>query len=256
MGPINYREAGSGQPLMLIHGFPMNLQVWESLAEKLSEEFHVIFPDLPGFGKSAGLTEGFTIEDVATSILGFMKDKNISMPVVIGHSLGGYVTLAIAEQQPASLAGFCLLHSTALADSKEKKQSRNKVLEFIDNKGVHAFTSNFIAGLYADSQHSSITKVKNMAATASAETVIGYTKAMRDRQDRTHVLREFRRPILFIAGEEDQGIPAETVLQQASLNDQAEAVILPGVAHMGMFEAEPLILKKIIAFAKNCAVTF
>lgn len=256
MGPINYREAGSGQPLMLIHGFPMNLHVWESVVEKLSDEFHVITPDLPGFGKSAGLPAGFSIEDVARSMLQFLKEKSFSMPVVVGHSLGGYVTLAMAEQQPDALAGFCLFHSTALPDSEEKKSSRNKVLEFIDKQGVHAFTSNFIAGLYADAQHSSITKVKNIAVTASAETVIGYTKAMRDREDRTHVLRSFPGPMLLLAGEKDQGIPPESILQQASLNEKAEGIILPGVAHMGMFEAEPMSLKKISAFVKKCAVTF
>lgn len=255
MMSINYREAGSGQPVVLIHGFPMNLHVWESMAEKLSDEFHVITPDLPGFGKSGALPDGFTIEDVARSLLAFLEEKSFSKPVVVGHSLGGYVTLAMAEQQPDVLAGFCLFHSTALPDSAEKKQSRNKVLEFIDKQGVHAFTSNFIAGLYADPQHSSITRVKSMAVTASAETVIGYTKAMRDRKDRTQVLRTFPGPMLLLAGEKDQGIPPDSILQQASLTDKAEAIILPGVAHMGMFEAESTSLKKISAFVKKCAVT-
>ena len=255
MVPINYREAGSGPPVILIHGFPMNLHVWDSMAEKLSDEFRVITPDLPGFGKSTGLSEGFTLEDVATRLLDFINEKEYVNPVVIGHSLGGYVTLAMAEQQPGALAGFCLFHSTALADGEEKKQSRNKVLEFIDKQGVHAFTSNFIAGLYADPQHSSITNVKSLAVTASAETVIGYTKAMRDRKDRTQVLRTFRRPILFLAGDKDQGIPAETISKQASLSEHAEAIILPGVAHMGMFEAESISRKKISAFVKKCLVT-
>lgn len=256
MTQINYREAGSGPPVMLIHGFPMNLHVWDAVAESLSDEFHVITPDLPGFGKSNGLSPGFTLEDVAASMLQFIHERKYLKPVVIGHSLGGYVTLAMAEHQADALSGFCLFHSTALADSEEKKQSRNKVLEFIDKQGVHAFTSNFIAGLYADPQHSSITKVKNIAVTASAETVIGYTKAMRDRKDRTHVLRTFPRPMLLLAGEKDQGIPAETIAQQASMAHNAEAVILPGVAHMGMFEAETNILKKISAFVTECTVTF
>ncbi|HEU5147205.1 MAG TPA: alpha/beta hydrolase [Chryseosolibacter sp.] len=256
MSPINYREAGSGPSVMLLHGFPMNLHVWESVVEKLSDEFHVITPDLPGFGRSAALAEGFTIDDVASSILQFMKERNFVRPVVIGHSLGGYVTLAMAEQQPDALAGFCLFHSTALPDSEEKKQSRNKVLDFIEKQGVHAFTSNFIAGLYADPQHSSIMKVKNIAVSASAETVIGYTKAMRDRKDRTHVVKAFPRPMLLLGGEKDQAIPAESILQQASLSPQAEAIILPGVAHMGMFEAEPVTVKKISAFVKKCEVTF
>ena len=253
---INYREAESGHPLVLIHGFPMNLHVWESAAEKLSEEFKVITPDLPGFGRSDSLPEGFTLEDVATSMLEFFREKSYHNPVVIGHSLGGYVTLAMAEQQPDALGGICLFHSTALPDSEEKKQSREKVLDFITKQGVHAFTSNFIAGLYADPQHSSITKVKSIAVTASEGAVVGYTRAMRDRKDRTHVVKTFSKPVLFLAGDKDAGIPVQTILEQASLSDKAEAVILPGVAHMGMFEAEPVSLKKISAFVKKCLVTF
>ena len=253
---LNYREEGDGQTVILIHGFPMNQHVWDSFQEKLSDKFHVITLDLPGFGKSEALASGFSVGAVADAVLNFIRDKQYTNAVLIGHSLGGYVALAMAEKDPGSIAGFCLFHSTALADSEEKKQSRSKVLGFIENQGVHAFTSNFIAQLYADPQHSSITKVKNLAVLSSAETVIGYTMAMRDRPDRTHVLEKFDRPILLLAGEKDQGIPVKTILDQANLNKNAEAIILPGVAHMGMFEAEATCLKKISAFIKKCAVTF
>lgn len=256
MTRLNYREAGSGAPVILIHGFPLNQHLWDEFGEKLSEEFHVITPDLPGFGKSGALPEGFSIEDVAAILLDFIEERGYGPSVIIGHSLGGYVTLAMAEQRPEALAGLCLFHSTAAGDSEEKKESRNKVVDFINKQGVHAYTSNFTAQLYADPLHSSITKVKNIAVTASAETVIGYTQAMRDRKDRIQVVKTFPRPMLFIAGEKDQSIPAHTILEQAALNENAEAVILPAVAHMGMFEAEAACLKKISAFIKKSAVTF
>lgn len=256
MQPLNYKEEGDGDVLILIHGFPMNLHVWDSFQEKLSADFRVIALDLPGFGKSEALPTGFSIENVADTVLNFIEEKRYTHPVVVGHSLGGYVTLAMAEKDPGALGGFCLFHSTALPDSQEKKQSRNKVLEFIQKQGVQAFTSNFIAQLHADPQHSSVTRVKNIAVESSAETVMGYTAAMRDRKDRRHVLRSFPRPILLLAGEKDQGIPPSTVFEQADLNTYAAAIVLPGVAHMGMFESETTCLKKISAFAKKCAVTF
>ena len=256
MTHLNYREEGSGPPVILIHGFPMNQHVWDDLAEKLSESFHVITLDLPGFGKSAPLREGFTLEDVAAAILDFIHEKNYGVAVLVGHSLGGYVALAMTEREPDTFAGLCLFHSTAVADTEEKKQSRTKVLDFVDKQGVQAFTSNFIAQLYADPQHSSITKVKQIAVQSSAEAVKGYTVAMRDRKDRTDVLKRFSKPILLVAGEKDQVIPSESILQQASLNTKAEAVILPAVAHMGMFESEGPCLKKISDFIKKCAVTF
>ena len=253
---LNYRESGSGPTVLLIHGFPMNQSVWHDFAEKLSQSLQVVTLDLPGFGKSPGLKEGFTLEEVAGEVLSFIHEKKYENLTVVGHSLGGYVALAMAEQEPDLMAGLCLFHSTALADSDEKKQSRNKVLEFIEKKGVKAFTSNFIGQLYADPQHSSVTKVKNLAVQSSKESVEGFTRAMRDRADRTHVVRSFHRPLLFIAGEKDPGIPPDTIRQQVVLNKNAEAAILPEVAHMGMFESESTCLKKITDFVKRCAVTF
>jgi pimeloyl-ACP methyl ester carboxylesterase len=253
---LHYREQGNGPTVIFLHGFPMNMHVWNGFTEKLSQSFHVVTPDLPGFGKSPALQEGFTIDDVAEAIHTWMLEKSYTQPVIVGHSLGGYVTLALAGQQPMSIAGMCLFHSTALADSSEKKQSRNKVLEFIEKQGVHAFTSSFISQLYADPQHSSIIAVKKIAVESTKEIVTGYTCAMRDRKDRTDVVKSFSRPILLIAGEKDQGIPPDTILQQASLNSNAEAFILPEVAHMGMFEAPEACVKKIQKFLEKCLVTF
>ncbi len=256
MNHINYRELGIGRTVILLHGFPMNQQVWTEFAEKLSESLHVVTLDLPGFGKSRPLQEGFTIEDVARQISAFIREKKFVKPVIVGHSLGGYVTLALTEQEPDIPGGICLFHSSALADSEEKKQSRNKVLDFIEKQGVQAFTSNFIGPLYADPQHRSITKVKSIAVQSPKETVVGFTVAMRDRKDRTHVLQSFPGPVLFLAGEKDPGIPPDTIREQASLNSQAEVHVLPEVAHMGMFESETACLKQIRDFVEKCGLPF
>lgn len=256
MKTLNYREQGSGPTVILIHGFPMNQQVWIDFAEKLSESLKVITLDLPGFGNTPILPEGFSIDDVALSILAWIREKKYVKPVVVGHSLGGYISLAMAEHEINSMAGMCLFHSTALADTEEKKQSRNKVLEFIEKQGVQAFTSNFIGQLYADPQHSSITKVKTIAVQSPKETVTGYVKAMRDRKDRTDLLRRFPMPVLFLAGAKDQVIPPDSIHQQVTFNQKAEAFILPEAAHMGMFESEGVCLKKIIDFVEKCVVTF
>src|SRR5690606_20750625 len=98
-------------------------------------------------------------------------------------SLGGYVALAMVAQQPDRFAGLGLFHSTAYADTEEKRASRSKVIEFVETNGVEAFTSNFVTPLFADKTHASIQKVREINMKASREAVIGYTKAMRDRPD-------------------------------------------------------------------------
>jgi pimeloyl-ACP methyl ester carboxylesterase len=252
MSALNFTDQGNGTPILLLHGFPFNQDIWKEFSEKLSKSLRVITIDLPGFGRSSiEQTKPFSIEYVARVIIDWIRAKGLGRLVLVGHSLGGYVALSMAEQQANLFQGLVLFHSTALADSEEKKQSRNKVLDFIENNGVHAFTSSFILPLYADQKHPSINKVREIATQTEKETVILYTQAMRDRKDRTAVLREFPSRILFIAGEKDQAIPKESVEKQASLNKLSSVHIMAGVGHMGMFENPQEAIDVITEFVNN-----
>jgi pimeloyl-ACP methyl ester carboxylesterase len=250
---LGFTETGEGRPVILLHGFPMNRAVWNSFSPGLSKNFRVIAIDLPGFGESSPIIKNaFSIDDAADAVLEFLHQKNLSQCVLAGHSLGGYVALSMIEKQPDDFSGLILFHSTALADSQEKKQSRTKVPEFIDRNSVETFTTNFITPLFADPDHPAIGIVREIARPSTAETVKAYTLAMRDRPDRTHVLRRFKKPILFLAGEKDGGIPVSSIRDQAAMNTNSEVSVLPGVAHMGMFENPEACLRKISAFATSC----
>ena len=255
MSEIFFTERGSGSSVILLHGFPFHSAIWEGFAEKLGKEFKIYTPDLPGFGKSKGLGSNFTIEKVAQEIISWIEKNKIGQSVLLGHSLGGYVALAVAEKNPELLSGLILFHSTAYADNEEKKQSRNKVIEFIDKNGAEAFTSNFIAPLFYNQKHPAIEKVRAIAIQAKADTVKGYTLAMRDREDRTNILKIFPHPILFIGGENDGGIKPESLKEQASIATQSQLYIFPEVAHMGMFENEKKSLEIISAFIRKVPVT-
>lgn len=253
MAELGFTETGKGNPVILLHGFPMNRSVWDSFSPGLSKNFHVIAIDLPGFGDSpATVKELFSIEYAADAVLHFLQQKNLSACLLVGHSLGGYVALSMVEKRPDIFSGLILFHSTALADSPEKKQSRTKVPEFIDRNGVETFTTNFIAPLFADPNHPAIGIVREIARPSKAETVKAYTLAMRDRPDRTNVLKKFKKPILFLAGEKDGGISVSSVKDQAAMNPKSEAAVLPGVAHMGMFENPAECNRLITIFSGRC----
>jgi len=233
---IYFNVVGSGSPVILLHGFPLHNEMWSDFAKALASKHRVFTPDLPGFGKSDPLPAGFTLQQIASTLLSWMKSQKIHDSVVIGHSLGGYVALHMAEQSPSAFKGLGLFHSTAYSDSDEKKESRTKVVEFVNKNGAPAFTTNFIEPLFADNNNASIQSVKEIAGTASAQTVIGYTLAMRDRRNMEPVLKSFRAPILFIAGEHDKGIPVETIKSQSILCQRPEVHVLTQSAHMGMYE--------------------
>jgi pimeloyl-ACP methyl ester carboxylesterase len=245
---VFYTDQGTGFPVLLIHGFCETHQIWDSFSDKLSQDFRVLCLDLPGFGKSKLLDEPFSIADVGEKVIECLRALKIDSCISIGHSLGGYVTLAMVHQDPDLFKSFGLFHSTAYPDTEERKFSRNKVIEFVTNHGVTPFVESFIPPLFFDQSNRHVLPVVRLASQTNVTTLIAYVKAMRDRPDRTNVIGEFKRPILFIAGEKDTGISPDSIQKQASLATKVDFNLLPEVAHMGMFEREDVTLSLVHKF--------
>jgi len=232
---VNVR--GKGPSVVLIHGFPLNAMIWEPISELLIKDFTVITLDLPGFGSSPELPSGFSIDDVAKKVLDSLGTHGIVSATFLGHSLGGYVALAIAALRPNAVERLILLHSTAYADTPVKKESRNKVIKFIGEHGVTEFTSNFVSPLFARPDDNEIAEMRDIALSASASSVTGYTQAMRDRPDRSDLLKNLDKPVLVIGGENDSVINLESLRKLVSISANIQLQMLAGTGHMGMIES-------------------
>jgi pimeloyl-ACP methyl ester carboxylesterase len=244
---IYFTDSGKGLPVLFIHGFCETHWIWNKFSDELSNDFRVLMIDLPGFGQSKSLSAPFSITDVSQEIIGLLKKLQIEQCICIGHSLGGYVTLAMIEQAPEIVKAFGLFHSTAYPDTEERKVLRNKVIEFVTRNGVSAYTDSFMPSLFYNQDNAAITEVVRLAGQTKPETLINYVEAMRDRPDRSDIIQDFKGSILLIAGEKDAGISVESVRSQAKLNQSVELHVLPEVAHMGMFEME----NKALQFVKR-----
>ncbi|HLF33956.1 MAG TPA: alpha/beta fold hydrolase, partial [Cyclobacteriaceae bacterium] len=141
---IFYTDTGSGRPVIFIHGYCETHHIWDEYSRKLSKSHRIITIDLPGFGKTPLPTHPFTLEDIAASIHEQLTILGVGQHVMIGHSLGGYIALAYVKKFPDEIRGFGLFHSSALADTPEKKETRTKLIDFISEKGVPPFIQNFI----------------------------------------------------------------------------------------------------------------
>jgi pimeloyl-ACP methyl ester carboxylesterase len=217
-------------------------------------------PDLPGFGNSSPeYGEAVSIEYYARRVHELLEHLVASEETVtfIGHSLGGYVALAFAELYPERINGFGLFHSTALADNEEKKQSRNKVAQYIQDKGVPAFTDNFVEPLfYAGNRQrlaTEIDQVKQQARLTSKAGAVAATLAMKERVDRTAVLKETKVPVLFIAGKKDTSIPLEKSMEQFYFPSKSLVYLLDNVGHMGMIEEKEECLVVVKSFIELCS---
>jgi pimeloyl-ACP methyl ester carboxylesterase len=248
---IFYRIIGKGKPVVLIHGFGEDGAIWNNQVEGLKDHFQLIIPDLPGSGKSAVISGQLApdsyrvgIEDYAEVVRAILDEEKLAGSVMIGHSMGGYITLAFAEKYPGMVFSLGLVHSSAFADSNEKKQARSRSIEFIKNNGAHEFLKTSIPGLFKGHEGSKppdpyiedlIEKGKNF----SLEALIQYYQAMIARPDRTAVLKTFNGPVLFIIGQHDNAVPFQQSLQQCYLPAISHIHILRNSAHMGMLE-EPV----------------
>jgi pimeloyl-ACP methyl ester carboxylesterase len=245
-------DRGSGKTVVLLHGFLETHAIWSQFAQALSAHYRVLSFDLPGFGKShLPDKEDFSISDVAEEILIELKAMGIEVASVIGHSLGGYVALAMVEKEPTLFSSFGLFHSTALADTPEKKEARTKTADFVKRNGALAFTANFISPLFADPLHPAISFIAEIATQTKEKTVVRYLYAMRNRPDRTSILKEFTGTTLFLAGVSDTIIPIASIENQVKIAQKPHFLPLKGVGHMGMVEAFSLTLEIVSQFLEE-----
>ncbi len=225
---------------MLIHGFGEDGDIWQKQIDFLKDRFLLIIPDLPGSGKSE-LVKDANIETYADIIKEIITTEAQTEGVsLIGHSMGGYISLSFAEKYPHLLSSFGLVHSSAFADSEEKKATRLKSIEFIKKYGVYEFLKPAILGLFGEywskDHQPEIDALVEKSKNFTAEALIQYYQAMIARHDKTEVLKNFPHPILFIIGVFDNAVPFAQSLKQSYLPDQSYIHILRSSAHMGMWE--------------------
>jgi len=170
----------------------------------------------------------------------FFKEGEPHSVILIGHSMGGYITLAFAEKYHHMLRGFGLFHSTAYADSEEKKQIRQKGIDFIRSHGATEFLKTSIPNLF-----SPVTKEKkgqlieeqiNASHNFSAAALVSDYVSMINRPDMTQVLKQTHLPVLFVFGKYDTAVPLKDGLEQSHLPELSYIHILNESGHMGMTE--------------------
>ena len=239
MNPLFYsKEEGQGTTLLFLHGFCETHEIWSDFVKPLTEHFRVITIDLPGFGDSEILPPPFSIDDVGNAVAHWLTRRNLGRTIVIGHSLGGYVALSLAENHQELVGGLGLFHSTIFPDSEEKKQNRSKVIDFVRRNGVQPFIDTFVPSLFFDPLHPATNQVHQIASMTKPMTLISYLQAMRDRPDRSTTWKSGSMPKLLISGVQDALVPIKISQEMAKMAKNLSFFELQKVGHMGFFEAK------------------
>lgn len=247
---ISYRTKGRGPLVLLLHGFGEDGTIWEGQYD-LFPQHQLVVPDLPGTGDSELLAE-MSMDSMATIVKAVIDAEGGDKSILIGHSMGGYVALAFAERYPESLRAFGLFHSSAFADSEEKKETRRKGIRFIQEHGAAEFLKTATPNLYSPQSREAHPEWvrEHLAATHnfSADALVSYYMAMIDRPDRTAVLEQSKVPVLFVMGRHDVAVPLQDGLKQCHLPPLSYIHILDETGHMGMIEEKANTAELLSAF--------
>lgn len=255
-GQVAYHLDGdqSTVPLVLLHGFCEDHSVWDSWLAHLSA-LPVIRLDLPGFGGSS-LPPAADMSYYAEAVRTVLDEHGIRQCVLHGHSLGGYVALEFAAQYPERLLGLGLFHSHPYVDQPATRDKRLRSIEMLHSGKRDLYVAQLFPGLFAPAfaeAHATIVqKLIETGQKQPAEAIITALESMLGRRDHTATLHDMTVPVQMIQGEADTVVPVQLATAAAMLPNMVDLQILPGVGHMGMFEAPERTAGMVQSFWTDC----
>jgi 3-oxoadipate enol-lactonase len=244
---IAYDDAGQGIPVLCIHGYPLNRQIWQAQWEGLANFARVIAPDLRNHGDSIVRSEGAhgpTIHsmDLLADDLAHMLDAlKISQPVVInGLSMGGYVAFAFLRNYPQRVRGLILTATRARPDSDVEKENRLKAIRLAQVQGVGPIVDGMIHRLVSPTTESEkpglVEKIREIMISSSLEGITGDLNGMMDRPDARPMLSKIRVPVLIFQGRDDQIIPIDEAQAMNDLVPESRLEFIRDAGHLPNME--------------------
>jgi pimeloyl-ACP methyl ester carboxylesterase len=239
--------------ITLLHGFTQGPYVWDTICPVLEDAgFQVFRPTLAGSGPKPW-KHALTMDSMAYHVREQLDSEGIHETILMGHSMGGYVALALAHAMPKRIRGLGLIHSTPFADSEERKAIRDRVKEVLASKGTHTYLQGFTPGLFTERHRESMTEtIHDIIAKGSAipaENLMKQVEAMKMRPDRTSMLQHCDFPVLGILGRDDTLISYSPVFAALATARCAFIELLNDSAHMGMYEENDLLAAMLIKFS-------
>lgn len=254
-GKVAFSDTGKGRVVVLLHGFLGSHEIWEQTITNLSTSYRVIAIDLPGHGGTDNFGYVHSMELIAKCVKTVLDKCRVKRYVLIGHSMGGYAALAFADLFPDNISGICLYHSSAYADSEEKKHDRTRSIKVV--KANHKiYTDEVIKNLFASKNLKYLKKELAFATKIAGKTkkqgIIAALEGMKDRIDRRIILGLVEYPIMMVIGEHDNVLPAAQLLEQSEKIQNKQILYLEHDGHMGFLESPKASNKGLRKFLRTC----
>jgi 3-oxoadipate enol-lactonase len=251
---LSYNESGRGSTVVLIHAFPLSRELWTSTIRALSTGYHVLAPDLLGFGDSPlSAPLETSMEAYGDHIIALLEEKKIKKAVFVGCSIGGYILFPLYRRYPSLFRGLVLVDTKAELDPPEAQKARlqNAALFEGPNPPAEFFEGMLARLLGATTQRERpgvVSSVRRMMSQASPNGVAAALRAMAARSDSTSLLSSIHTPTLVLTGEEDQITPPTEAKIMASKIPNGSFVMAPKSGHLPSIEAPEFFQKELLSF--------
>lgn len=250
---IAYSNTGKGEAIVLLHGFLENSTMWNPYFNEFAKKYQIITIDLLGHGETENLSYMHTMEDMADAVHAVLFHLNISEAIFVGHSMGGYVSLAFAELYPEMIKGIVLLNSTSKEDSQERKLNRMRAVKAV-KQNASVFVGMSIANLFSEENREKLSNeieaVKEEALKTPLQGIISALEGMKARKDREFILHQATFPILLILGKKDPVLNYEDNISQIE-GTETELITLPD-GHMSHIENRDVLGSILMSFFGKC----
>lgn len=249
---VNFTSKGTGKTVVLLHGFLENSSMWDLISEELSKKYRIVCIDLLGHGVTENHGYIHTMQDQAEMIIAVLKHLRLRKYVLVGHSMGGYIALEIAKLLPKNIKGVCLMNSTALPDTKEKKTNRDRAIAAV-KQNHKTFIRIAIPMLFSEENRtvftSEIKAITNEALNMSAQGIIAALEGMKVRKNNTSIYKNAVFPILMLIGKQDPALDYNSLIAQTK-NTNVQVVEFPD-GHMSHVENKDALIASLAAFMKS-----
>jgi len=249
---ISYSDIGNGSPIILIHSFPADQQLWQP-QHVLSKKFRIITLDLCGFGKSSKTNgSAVTMANYANAVKQLMDHLHIKNAVIGGESMGGYVALQLLEAYPDKVGGLILSNTQAIADSYEAKLKRETSAKDVLQHGTSKLI-NDVMQKELSSHTSDTTKqfLRNIFEKQAATGIASALRGMAIRNDTSHVLENTTIPVLIITSDLDTLLPPEQSKKMHQLAKNSKLIIIKNAGHLSSLEQPEQWNKAVSVFVSE-----
>ena len=238
---VRYLEAGAGWPVVLIHAFPLNADMWRPQLERVPDGWRFIAPDLRGFGSGGVRTHPApSMEAFAADIVSMLDALEIEQAAVGGVSMGGYIAFAFLRKAPERCSTVLLANTRPQADTAEGVAAREKMSELVRAEGPSAIAEQMLPKLLGatslrERPHLA-PRVRRMIESNGTEGIDAAIHAMMRRPDSTAMLSSIPVPALVVAGEEDAIIPLGDAELLGREIPRSRLVVLRSAGHLSNLE--------------------